>query len=55
MIAPQIKKIFFAVVALLITTASFAQQDDLVLADQLYSKYSYGKAIQKKKKVLSKE
>ena len=45
MIVSQIKKIIFAVAALFIATASFAQQDDLVLADQLYSKYSFGKAI----------
>jgi len=55
MIISHIKKIVFVFAALLVATASFAQQDDLVLADQLYSKYSFGKAIPLYEKVLSKE
>ncbi|MBS1764900.1 MAG: OmpA family protein [Bacteroidetes bacterium] len=49
-----IKPILF-VIAMLASTFVFAQQDDLVLANQLYSKYSFGKAIPLYEKILSKK
>lgn len=43
----------FVLFAFFATTACFAQSDDLVLADQYYSKFSFGKAIPLYEKVLS--
>jgi outer membrane protein OmpA-like peptidoglycan-associated protein/tetratricopeptide (TPR) repeat protein len=47
-------KNIFLLVCLLCSATVFAQQDDLVLADQLYAKYSFGKAIPLYEKVLGK-
>lgn len=43
------------ILALMCASFVYAQQDDLVLANQLYSKYSFGKAIPLYEKVLSKK
>lgn len=50
----RIMKPILLIIALIASSVAFAQQDDLVLANQLYSKYSFGKAIPLYEKVLSK-
>jgi outer membrane protein OmpA-like peptidoglycan-associated protein len=42
----------FLLLALFVSTACFAQSDDLVLADQYYAKFSFGKAIPLYEKVI---
>ncbi|OQB62948.1 MAG: Outer membrane porin F precursor [Bacteroidetes bacterium ADurb.Bin141] len=51
----RIMKPILLIIALIASSVAFAQQDDLVLANQLYSKYSFGKAIPLYEKVLSKK
>jgi outer membrane protein OmpA-like peptidoglycan-associated protein/tetratricopeptide (TPR) repeat protein len=54
MIRINFMKNIFLLLAFFAATTCMAQQDDLVLANQLYSKYSYGKAIPLYEKILSK-